>query len=474
MIETIHHSGFQHENHWYPKLINTQINPLVSHFFKMDIKRIVTRYCHLHPSVKPSYLEELFTYKPQYFFWSGGDLINVTSSTGKRQMVLIETNSCPSGQKSTPLLDDFDEYGGYSKLIAGGVQNFLKGKRMSSGVLAVFYDKNPMESSGYAHALSNHYDEQVYLVKFFNGESNDHVKIEDNKFHILVEGEWLPVRFVFRYLTQKPWNRLPVDCKTLIFNPIVTCLAGGRNKLLASKAYDFFNAELGNHHLQINTPETHMNIRQEEIPYWYEKFGGNLVVKSPYSNAGQGVFLISNRSELEVFMNSSFDYETFIVQSLIGNHLWSSVSEKGKLYHVGTLPDKNNLTYVSDLRMMIHYTSTGFKPLCMYARRAEEPLPDTLQGHNTWSVLGTNISVKKGENKWDYDVKRLITLDRRDFNKLGLGMDDLIEAFMQTIFATIAIDKMASTLVSKKERKLKRRLFYSLNPDQSLLDEIMK
>ena len=124
MINIIHHSEYQHENHWYPKLINTQINPLVSHFFKMDIKRIVTRYCHLHPSVKQSYLEELFTYKPQYFFWSGGDLINVASSTGKRQMVLIETNSCPSGQKSTPLLDDFDEYGGYSKLMMGGIQSF--------------------------------------------------------------------------------------------------------------------------------------------------------------------------------------------------------------------------------------------------------------------------------------------------------------------------------------------------------------
>jgi hypothetical protein len=31
--------------------------------------------------------------------------------------------------------------------------------------------------------------------------------------------------------------------KTLILNPVVACLAGGRNKLAAAKAYDFFNAE---------------------------------------------------------------------------------------------------------------------------------------------------------------------------------------------------------------------------------------
>jgi hypothetical protein len=44
--------------------------------------------------------------------------------------------------------------------------------------------------------------------------------------------------------------------KTLFLNPTIACVMGGRNKLVASKAYDFLNAELFSTGLAINTPKT--------------------------------------------------------------------------------------------------------------------------------------------------------------------------------------------------------------------------
>ena len=64
-------------------------------------------------------------------------------------------------------------------------------------------------------------------------------------------------------------------------------------------------------------------------------------------------------------------------------------------------------------------------------------------------------------------------MDRRDFNKLGIGVDDLIEAYIQTVLSTVAIDKMADTLLNKQGR-FRMRLFKSLNDDPALLNEILQ
>jgi hypothetical protein len=87
-------------------------------------------------------------------------------------------------------------------------------------------------------------------------------------------------------------------------------------------------------------------------------------------------------------------------------------------------------------------------------------------------MLGTNLSIKNPDGTWDSDTNRLILMDRRDFNKLGIGIDDLIEAYIQTVLSMIAIDQMAQTLVNK-QGKFRMRLFRSLNDDPSLLEEIL-
>ena len=81
--------SFEFQNHWYEKVLNATIHPIVKHFLNMSQDQIVTRYCHLNPKAKKEKLKELLNYHPKYFIWSGADLINVTSNSGKRQMVVI-------------------------------------------------------------------------------------------------------------------------------------------------------------------------------------------------------------------------------------------------------------------------------------------------------------------------------------------------------------------------------------------------
>jgi hypothetical protein len=413
-------------------------------------------------------------YQTRYFHWAGADLLNVTSAGGKRQMVVIENNSCPSGQKSMPLLDDNQEQGSYRWLIERTFKPRATKRLPVKGGLAVLYDKNEMETSGYAGVIADVFKEPVYWVPYFNDDPDPPVRFIDGVLEIRDEGQWLPMRAAFRYLTQKPWNRLPLHTRTRIINPIIACLAGGRNKMVAAKAYDLYNAELHGSGLKIAIPETIWDVQKNEIPFWIERLGGQAVIKVPYSNAGQGVFTIVSPKELDAFMKEDFDYDQFIVQSLIGNYNWSSTTEAGKFYHVGCIPNAKGKTFVADIRMMVSSTTTGIRPLCVYARRAAKPLVDYLdEGSDSWPMLGTNLSIKNEDGTWGSDANRLMLMDRRDFNKLGIGLDDLIEAYIQTILSMVAIDKMAIKLTNTQGR-FRMRLFKSFNDDQALIDEIMK
>lgn len=474
-IKTVLPDEFEPHKHWYPKALNATIHPMISFFLSLEQDRIITRYCHMHPTVNAEKLKEILDHKAKYFLWGGADLLNVTSSGGKRQMVIIENNSCPSGQKSMPLVDDNKEQGSYRLMVERTFKPYLKNLRKSiKGGLAVIYDKNHMEASGYAEVIADVMQEPVYFVPFYLDDPDPSVHFRDGIMHIKNnDGESIPIRAAFRYLTQKPWNRLPLHSKTRILNPIVACLAGGRNKMVAAKAYDIFNAELESYGLKINTPETIWDVSKNEVPLWVKKMGGHAVIKVPYSNAGQGVYTIVTEEELDAFMEQEFDYDLFIVQSLIGNSNWSSITKEGKLYHVGTIPNQKNQTFVADIRMMVSATKDGIKPLCTYARRAEKPLIDKINtSTDSWKMLGTNLSIKNPDGSWGSDTNRLVLMDRRDFNKLGVGLDDLIEAYIQTVLSMVAIDKMSQTLFNK-QGKFRMRLFKSLNDDPSLLDEIM-
>ncbi|MFK7824889.1 MAG: hypothetical protein AB8G05_12075 [Oligoflexales bacterium] len=468
-VELINPGSFDQESHYYTKVVNAQPHPMVSYFRGLRTDQIINRYCHLKPNVDSQALSDCIFYKPKYFKWAGVDLFHVATPTGNRHMIVVETNSCPSGQKSMPQFSFEDEKGCYKHLIKRTFLPFLRGK--ADGKIAVFYDKNYMEASGYAASIADETNETVLLVPFYNDEQ-DYIKLEHGFYQVCWNQEWIPIKAVFRYVTQKPWNRIPIKTKTKILNPIISCLAGGRNKIVAAKAYELFNASLEGTGLKIHTPETICDVGIHEIPFWLKRFGGHAVVKVPYANAGHGVFTITNKGELDAFMDQDLKYEQFIVQSLIGNSSWSSDTQKGKFYHVGTVPNKSNRIYAADLRMMGCYGDEGFKPLSLYGRRARLPLPRTLDDAlDSWAVLGTNLSIKKGDNHWESDCSRLILTDYKEFNMLGLSFDELIEGYVQLVLAVNAIDRMAINLINKKG-ELKTKLFKSFDNDKQLLKEI--
>lgn len=466
-------NSFETPEHFYPRVLNARSHPMVQHFFGLGNDRIADRYVHLHPEVDPQAVAEVLSHKTQYFRWGGSDLFPVTTDDGSRRVIVIETNSCPSGQKSMPFGEDAHEDSGYRTLLERTFVPILKRRGLPEGGLAVLYDKNEMETSGYAAMLADITQEPVWYVPCFQNDKDLSTRFTDGVLEIRTPtGLWVPIRAAFRYVTQRPWSRIPILTRTAILNPVLVCLSGGRNKLMAAKAYDFYNAELQSTGLMIRTPETIWDVNKNEVPLWVERMGGIAVVKDPYSNAGQGVYTLTNAQELEDFMQLDFRFERFIVQSLVGNSGWSSETRQGRFYHLGTLPDKRQAIYVADLRMMIGVGAEGFYPVASYARRARKPLTPTLDGTvPSWDMLGTNLSVKQEDGSWLSQAERLMLMDSRDFNQLGISIDDLIEGYLQTVLSVIAIDKMAQRLITQKGT-FRRKLFASLNPDPAFVDDI--
>jgi hypothetical protein len=176
-------------------------------------------------------------------------------------------------------------------------------------------------------------------------------------------------------------------------------------------------------------------------------------------------------------MAEQHHYDKFIVQSLVGNASWSSTTQSGKFYHVGTIPNKKHNTFVVDLRMMIVADKDGFRPVACYARKARKPLMKNLadnESGDSWDMLGTKLSVKSSDGKWDTEPNRLLLMDRKDFNQLGIGIDDLIDAYIQTVLSVISIDKLAQKLMKDgaENGAFDYDLFEALNPDPALLEEI--
>lgn len=469
---------FHEPDYFYPRVRNATIHPMVATFLRLSNARIARRYCHLHPSVKYEELLKVLTTVPSHFRWAGSDLFLVTTKEGKRQMIVIETNSCPSGQKSMPPLSDEENTDGYHRLMTQFMDmlNSEKKDKLPKGDLAVVYDKNEMEAQGYAAALADASNEKIWRVEFHKDDPDPPVRFNaDAIMEIRDEAHnWHPIRAAFRYVTQQPWDRIPLKCKTEILNKIVSCLAGGRNKQTAAWAYSAYNNRMEDKQLAIRFPETIRDVQKVAIPLWVEGMGGMAVIKNPYSNAGQGVYTITSKAELDAFMAMDAKYDSWIVQTLVGNSNWSSHTKKGVFYHCGTVPNAKNQSFIFDLRMMVSATPKGFRPHCVYARSALKPLVENASEiTDSWAMLGTNLSIKNADGSWGSDTSRLRLMDRKDFNMLGLGIDDLIDGYVQTVLSVLAIDDLAEKLLPSDGDEFNMDLFASINQDDTLLKEIM-
>jgi hypothetical protein len=108
-----------------------------------------------------------------------------------------------------------EEHGGYLRLIQRTVKPYIDEEtaagRVIEGGLAVVYDKNKMEASGYAATLADVFGEPVYLVEWYYDDPNPAVRYtEDRILEVFAKGNWHPLRACFRYVTQKPWTRLVI------------------------------------------------------------------------------------------------------------------------------------------------------------------------------------------------------------------------------------------------------------------------
>ncbi|RIB14422.1 hypothetical protein C2G38_2018570 [Gigaspora rosea] len=444
-----------------PKTLNATIHPLVSSFFSLGNDRIITRYKNLNPQVDVNVLRNCLEYNPKFYKWAASDLFNVIDSNGKRQMIIIESGSSPAGQYGMPLFNiNNKRQNGYKHVIQTAFKEALKDADPSLGELAVVYDKanNEIEITGYATAISEEAKEHVWIVMLQDDDRYEQpIKWENQIMYIRdQEGVWHPIRACFKHMAHKPWTRFPLKSKTVVFNNIISCLAGGHNKSMASKSFELFNNELSGSGLAIRFPETICNVNKSEISSCIEKMGGRAVIKAPYGSCGQDIYIITNSEELNEFFDSSHHYEKFIVQSLVENASWSTKLHPGKFYHIGIVPDRHNQTFVNDLRMMVSADETGFHPVVIY--------------RNSWEDFGTNLSVKL-DSKWIRENDRMITMDHKEFDIIGLGIDDLIDAYVQTVLSVIAIDKMCQKLLINNEFNFE--LYHTLNPDDVLLGELL-
>jgi hypothetical protein len=449
--------SFDPSLHFYPQVQNTKAHSIVQDFFALKKDELIAR----HPDYRLA-----LDYTPKHFFWGGADLFHVGNELGHEQMLLIETNSCPSGQKSMPALHSHDSMRGYRTLIEQSFLPLVKKHCKISGALAILYDKNEMETRALAVVLAQLTDEEVLLIPCHDQTAEREFCWQNDTLIAKLDQTQIPIRAAIRYVTQKPWNRLPFQSKTFIYNGVDACLSGGRNKLLASYAYEQLNLELTGRDHKIRYPRTIRHIQKREIPACIETMGGRAVIKVPYSNAGQGVFTITSELELQNFMQQSFHYQHFIVQELVGHKSWSHST----FHHLATLPDSNGESFAYDLRLMLAATSEGFRPMALYARRANIPLNQE-NPKDSWAMLGTNLSVKDNEGGWELETERLLPVDEVGFERLGLNLDKLIEAYIQTALAMQAIDKLvidlnSETLEGKRER------FSNLNSDPIFISEI--
>ena len=102
-----------------------------------------------------------------------------------------------------------------------------------------------------------------------------------------------------------------------------------------------------------------------------------------------------------------------------------------------------------------------------------------LLGYDVWEIRARSVDVPELDAERDFypSLRNAFTVDgtfycpAKDFNTLGLGLDDLIEAYIQTVLAVTAIDNMAKRLVTQRGR-FRQRFFGLINSDPALAAEV--
>jgi len=60
--------------------------------------------------------------------------------------------------------------------------------------------------------------------------------------------------------------------------------------------------------------------------------------------------------------------------------------------------------------------------------------------------------LQQADGSWGTETERLLLMDSRDFNRVGVGVDDLIEAYMQVIQQPIELHALVGKIGTTKHR----------------------
>ena len=222
----------------------------------------------------------------------------------------------------------------------------------------------------------------------------------------------------------------------------------------------------------IRTPDTIIDVRKSEIESCVAAMSGKAVIKMPFGNCGDGVYTICNKQELDRFLSTPHYYNNFLVQSLVGDFSWLNAKPENGFYHIGTIPNEMNEIFVYDLRMVVGGNEHGFIPISINGRRGRKPIvKDVSDEQNSWDILGTNLSVRINSNTWENESERVIAMSTDDFDQLGIGLDDLIDGYVQTVLSVVAIDKFCDCFMSESN-ELNYSMFSILNSDEKFVQEI--
>jgi hypothetical protein len=519
---------------YFSKARQAVIHPDLEWLMNASNEEIVERYIKRHPEVNASALLEILRTPCVHFRWSGADLFAVRNKrTGEARMLIIETNSSPSGQSTVPCVRTDPpaihtlpmENNGFIIMMRDVFKPMVDSFQIEKerGRLCVLYDKNLPEARANAASMAHVFQEDVVVVSCTADDMNRTCRWDDHQqLHVLIDGEWQPMRAGFRYVTQSPHTRIPVISNyappsraTLLFNPVIGCLAGGRNKSMAALAYQELNIELGRLGVgvRILTPETRYDVPYDDLRDIITSMGYRAVVKVPYSNCAQGVDTILTPKEMGEVLDSPRRYQRYVVQELIGSSEWPDNNNNGVLPVSSSVEDLesrgsssscpplsvtsrsssprcspplspstrtlrdvwahrcaliNGEPYVFDLRSLVVSTPVGFRSIGMVARRAGQPLEPKLWKvrRRSFSMLGTNVSVVKGKHttgvhvSQDTDVDRILLIDEQYRDITRLTLDDLIDAYIQTCLCTRAIDDRAQQLLISENGTM--RLFGEL------------
>lgn len=135
----------------------------------------------------------------------------------------------------------------------------------------------------------------------------------------------------------------------------------------------------------------------------------------------------------------------------------------------------DNHLYACTIRIIACSLPSGFKMTAIRGARAPEPFAsicsETNRSPTSTKTLNedayiTNIGTD------DRSASRLVILDDAAMRGLAIGIDDIVDGFIQTVFSIHAIDAMCKRLTTS-DGELNLQLLKELNPDPQLLAELM-